>query len=54
MVGRFDSKLVTESVGLRGPECGPESDSLSESDHSDSEDSSTLTLHDRACAIPPL
>ncbi len=51
MVGGFDSKMVTD----RGLECGHESDSLSESDHSDvSGDSSTLTLFDRACAIPPL
>ena len=31
VVGGFDSKLVKESVGL----CGPESDSLSESDISE-------------------
>ena len=54
MVGGFESKLLIDSVGVRGPACGPESDSLSESDHSVSEDSSTLFLHALQYLIPPL
>ena len=52
MVGGFESKLTINSVGVRGCEFGPESDDGS--DHYDSEDSSTLTLYDRACTMPPL
>ena len=56
-MGGCESKVVIDSIGVRGPECGPGSVGSSESDHSDSEvggDSSTLTLSDRACAIAPL
>ena len=48
------SMLTLLDWGGQGPECGPESDSLSESDHSVSEDSSTLFLHALLYLIPPL
>jgi hypothetical protein len=48
------SRLTLLDWGGQGPECGPESVGLSESDHSDSEDSSTLFLHALQYLIPPL
>jgi hypothetical protein len=51
--GSKSIKLILDS-GVRGCECGPESDDGSVLSDSEDSDSSILTLDNRPCDIPPL